>query len=242
MTHTAPIPRSIHYCWFGPSPISPLGRRCIETWPDIMPDYALELWNESRVEWKTPYTTIAYRSGKFAFVADYVRLRALYDHGGIYLDTDVEVLKPFDELLDNQLFIGLQAPDSIGAAVIGAVKGHPFLRLALDRLDAEARSGKLSYQPLPELITGLAAKSAAIAPKLFPEDYFYPYNPHSPMPLRQKPLQSNISEHTFCIHHWEGTWLGGMSLSMMISLRLKDRLRKLAPQRWRGLAPGGASA
>lgn len=240
MTQDNLIPRTICYCWFGRSSITALGQRCIETWREVMPDYALERWDESRLDWDSPYIAIAQRSRKFAFVSDYVRLHALYEHGGIYFDTDIEVLKPFDELLSGELFMGLQTSDSVGVGVIGAVKGHPFLKLALDRLDAEAKSGRLSFQPLPELITELAQTNAAIAPRLLPEEFFYPYNPHSPDPLRRKPLQSNISERTFCIHHWEGSWLGGMSLSMMIGLRLKDRLRRAAPMRWRS-ALGDAS-
>jgi mannosyltransferase OCH1-like enzyme len=242
MTPQDLIPRTIHYCWFGGAPISALGRRCMETWREVMPDYAVEFWDESRLDWNTPYVAIAYRQRKFAFVADYVRLRALYDHGGLYFDTDIEVLKPFDGLLANELLIGLQAPDSIGVGVIGAARGHPFLKLALDRLDEEGRSGRLSFQPLPELITSLARSNPAIAPRAYPEEYFYPYNPHSPTPLRQKPLQSNITERTFCIHHWEGTWLGGMTLAMMIGLRLKDRIRRAGPARWRRIAPPGARA
>jgi mannosyltransferase OCH1-like enzyme len=239
---TAPlIPRTIHYCWFGASPLSPLGRRCIETWREVMPDYALEYWDEKRLPQDAAYPHIAYRQQRFAFVADYVRLRALYDHGGLYFDTDIEALKSFDPLLDTPLFFGLQLPDSIGAGVIGAVKGHPFLKLALDRLDAEARSGRLSFQPLPELVTALARKAAA-GPTLFPEDYFYPYNPHSPSPLRQKPLQCNISERTFCIHHWEGTWLGGMSLGMMIGLRVKHRVRRAGAAFRRLLSSGAMEA
>jgi mannosyltransferase OCH1-like enzyme len=227
------IPRTIHYCWFGRSPLSDLGQHCVETWRKIMPDYVLERWDESRLDLDKPYLAIAYRARKYAFVADYVRLQALYENGGLYFDTDIEVLKPFDELLGCELFMGLQTPDSVGAGVIGAIKGHPFLKLALDRLDAEAESGKLSYQPLPELVTALARMNRAIAPTLLAEEAFYPYNPHSPDPLRQKPLQSHITERTLCIHQWEGTWLGGMSLGMMISLRVKDRLRRANPKHWR---------
>jgi mannosyltransferase OCH1-like enzyme len=238
MTPQPLIPRIIHYCWFGPSPISPLGRRCMETWRETMPDYAVELWDEKRLPKDAAYPNIAYRQQKFAFVADYVRLKALYDYGGLYFDTDIEALKSFDPLLQTPLFLGLQAPDSIGVGVVGAVKGHPFLKLTLDRLDAEAASGRLSFQPLPELVTALA-RNAEAGPTLFPEDYFYPYNPHSPIPLRQKPLQSNISEQTFCIHHWEGTWLGGMSLGMMIGLRVKHRLQRTRTS-LRRLLPSGA--
>ena len=236
MTPNTAIPRTIHYCWFGGGRISALGRRCMETWREQMPDYALEFWDESRLNWDSRYIKIALRKRKYAFVADYVRLRALYDYGGLYFDTDIEVVQPFDELLNNELIFGLQTPDSIGVGAIGAAKGHPFLKLALDRLDAEAMAGTPSFQPLPELITQLARANPSIAPRAYPEEYFYPYNPHSPVPLRQKPLQSNMSERTFCIHHWEGTWLGGMTLSMMIGLRLKDRIRRMGPARWRRLS------
>jgi mannosyltransferase OCH1-like enzyme len=213
----------------------------METWREVMPGYAIERWDESRLPRDAAYPNIAYRERRFAFVADYVRLRALYDHGGLYFDTDIEALLPFDPLLDVPLFLGLQAPDSIGVGVIGAVKGHPFLKLALDRLDAEASAGRPRFQPLPELVTALA-RTAAPGPTVFPEDYFYPYNPHSPSPLRQKPLQSNMSERTFCIHHWEGTWLGGMSLSMMIGLRVKHRLQRAGAACRRLLAPGAIEA
>lgn len=233
------IPKTIHYCWFGGSALSELGQRCIQTWRDLMPDYALEAWDESRLDMTIPYVSIAYRMRKFAFVADYVRLRALYDHGGIYFDTDIEAIKRFDDLLDNQLFFGLQAPNSIGVGVMGAVKGHPFLKLILDKLDEEARSGRPSFHPLPDLVSELAQSKSADPGVVFPEEYFYPYNPYSPVPLQQKPLQSNMSERTFCIHHWEGTWLGGMSLRTMIEQRLKDVIRRAQPPWLRRPALGG---
>jgi mannosyltransferase OCH1-like enzyme len=229
MRSGAQIPRVIHYCWFGGGPISALGRRCMETWREVMPDYAVQLWDESRLNWDSPYIKISLRKRKYAFVADYVRLQVLYDQGGLYFDTDIEAVKRFDELLGDGLIFGLQTPDSIGVGAIGATKGHPFLKLALDRLDAEAMYGTPSFQPLPELITDLARENPSIAPRAYPEEYFYPYNPHSPLPLRQKPLQSNMSERTFCIHHWEGTWLGGMSLSMLLGLKLKNWIRKFTP-------------
>jgi mannosyltransferase OCH1-like enzyme len=235
MTQDKNIPRTIHYCWYGNSPLSELGERCMETWREAMPDFLIEKWDESRLDRGIRYVDLAYRARKFAFVADYVRLLTLHEYGGLYFDTDIEVIKTFDELLDCPLFFGLQAPGSIGVGVIGAVKGNPFLRLILDKLDEEARRGALTYEPLPELVTTLARANGSVAPRLFPEEYFYPYNPYSPVALRRKPLQSNMSERTFCIHHWEGTWLGEASLGMMIAIRCRAAIRKANPARWWGL-------
>jgi len=128
MAQAERIPRTIHYCWFGKTPMSELGERCVATWRAELPDYLIEKWDETRLDRSIPYVDIAYRAGKFAFVADYVRLMALYEHGGLYFDTDIEVIRSFDGLLDHRLFMGLQAPRSIGVGVIGSVKGHPFLR------------------------------------------------------------------------------------------------------------------
>ncbi len=207
--------------------MSELSRNCMRTWREVLPGYSITIWDETTLDRAISYVDQAYRSRQYAFVADYVRLSVLYHQGGIYLDTDVEVLKSFDELLHNQLFFGLQAPGSVGAGVIGSVKGHPFLKLALDKLDAEARAGELTFQPLPELLTALVRSSSGEKPVLLPEDCFYPYNPYSPLPLRQKPLQSNMSDSTVCIHHWEGTWLGTMSLRSMVKSRMTELLRKV---------------
>ena len=232
-TSAARIPKLIHYCWFGPSPISELGQRCIETWREHMPDFSIQKWDEERLDRSNRYIDLAYRAGRFAFVADYVRFQTLYDHGGVYLDTDMEVLRSFEPLLTEALFLGLQAPQSVGVGVIGATKGHPFLRRVLDALDDEARRGRLSFAPVPDLVTQLlelGRRDESVA--IFPETYFYPYNPYSPVPLRRKPLQVNLSPATFCIHHWEGTWLGEASLKMLLSIRVRGLLRKANPQRW----------
>lgn len=227
-SHAPAIPRRLHYCWYGGKALTELGQRCTATWREVIPDYAVIRWDEQQPATDHPYVAAAYRQGQYAFVADYMRLLRLWEQGGIYLDTDVEVLRRFDDLLRYPLFFGLQAPGNIGCAVIGAMAGHTFLRRALDELDAEARSGQISFQPLPEMITRLVHElPEGERPVVFPEEYFYPYNPYSPVPLQRKPLQSHISEHTYCIHHWEGAWLGDMSLRMMVDLRVREAVRRI---------------
>ena len=101
------IPKTIHYCWFGRAPMPDLAHRCIESWHKFMPNYEYKLWNEDNFDINcNKYVKEAYEAEKYAFVTDFVRLYALYSEGGIYMDTDVEVLKPYDNLLHLSGFIG----------------------------------------------------------------------------------------------------------------------------------------
>jgi len=221
------IPKVLHYCWFGQSPLSELGQRCLRTWQEVMPDYAIVRWDEEKLSADSPYVTAAYQQRKFVFVADYMRLWALYNEGGIYLDTDVEAVKPFDALLGTSFFLGRQSPSSVGVGVIGATKGHPFLKRVMDRLDAEAKSGRISFLPLPDLVDDLLRSAAIQDITILPEECFYPYNPYSPELIRRKPLLSNMSARTFCVHHWEGSWLGDMSLKVLLQLRIRHAINRM---------------
>lgn len=103
------IPKIIHYCWFGRGEMSQLAKDCIASWHEHMPDYEYKLWNEDNVDINSvPYAKEAYETGVYAFVSDYVRLWALCNEGGLYLDTDVKVFKPFDELLKYKAFAGFE--------------------------------------------------------------------------------------------------------------------------------------
>ena len=104
------IPKIIHYCWFGRKALPQDVQNYIQTWKQHMPDWEIYEWNEDNFDIATAptYAQQAYQVGKYAFVSDYVRLWALERLGGVYFDTDVEVLKPFDDLLDNIAFVGLE--------------------------------------------------------------------------------------------------------------------------------------
>lgn len=115
------IPKIIHYCWFGGGPISPESRKCIESWKKYCPDYKIIEWNEQNFEIsQNRYAQQAYEAKKYAFVSDYVRLAVLYRYGGIYLDTDVELVRPLDELLEHKGFIGMEhsAPSPYGRTLL----------------------------------------------------------------------------------------------------------------------------
>lgn len=117
------VPKIIHYCWFGPKEIPEMEQKCIASWKKVLPDYKIMFWNEQNFDVNSvPYVREAYEKGKYAFVSDYVRMYALYNYGGVYFDTDVEVLKPLDKFLEDKAFIGFENRTMIGTGIIGAEK------------------------------------------------------------------------------------------------------------------------
>lgn len=103
------IPKIIHYCWFGHSPLPPLAKECITSWKKYMPEYEIKEWNESNFDVNMiPYTSEAYKAKKYAFVSDYARFWILYNYGGVYFDTDVELIKPINNILEKGAYMGFE--------------------------------------------------------------------------------------------------------------------------------------
>ena len=93
------IPKFVHYCWFGRGELTPLAKKCIASWRLFFPGYEIKEWNEDNFDVNIiPYTADAYKAGKYAFVSDYARFWVLYHFGGVYFDTDVEVIRPMDDV------------------------------------------------------------------------------------------------------------------------------------------------
>ncbi|HDR7959573.1 TPA: mannosyltransferase [Bacillus wiedmannii] len=129
---TTSIPKIIHYCWFGGKEKPDHIKKYMKTW-DGLKDYKIVEWNEKTFDIdNNKFVKDAYEGGKWAFVSDYVRLKVLYEHGGIYLDTDVELSKNFNDILNNDMFLGFIYDCSIGTAVIGAKPKHPLIKELLD--------------------------------------------------------------------------------------------------------------
>ena len=104
------IPKIIHYCWLGGKPLTPLAQKCVESWQRVMPDYEIKRWDESNYDFhKNKFMANAYKQKMWGFVSDYARLDIIYNYGGIYFDTDVEALKPFDEFLKYSAFCGFES-------------------------------------------------------------------------------------------------------------------------------------
>lgn len=131
------IPKVIHYCWFSGEKPNRFIRNCVKTWQKAMPDYKIKLWDHNTFDFdKVKFVKGAFKARKWAFVADYVRLYALYTEGGIYLDSDVKVFKRFDDFLHNSFFIGTEplgdGSVELESAIMGSEPGHPFIKDCLD--------------------------------------------------------------------------------------------------------------
>jgi len=120
------IPKVIHYCWFGRNPLPSLAIKCIESWRKYLPDYEIKEWNEDNFDVNIiPYTQEAYQVGKYAFVSDYARFWILYKYGGLYFDTDVEVIKPMDDIIARGPFMGCEKDVSDTSVASVAPPGPP---------------------------------------------------------------------------------------------------------------------
>ncbi len=205
------IPPVIHYCWFGRGRQSELLQRCMASWQQVMPDFQVKEWNETNSPLANRYTRAAYRQKLWSRLSNYVRMYALYTEGGIYLDTDVEVLKSFTPLLRHECFVGFQQEqehtDWVNGAILGAQSGQHFLRRCMEQTVARFETeGEFSLGP--RIITAVLKDMGLRAYGLqeiagvtvYPAEYFYPY------PWFGQFSPDCIVEQTYCVHHWAGSW------------------------------------
>lgn len=212
------IPKIIHYCWLSNDPIPEKQQRCMDSWRKHMPDYTIVRWDLNRFPLeKNLWVKQAFERKMFAFAADYIRLYALESEGGIYLDSDVEVIKPFDDLLQFPYFICKEnSPQGIEAAIIGAKAHTPWIKKCLEyykeRTFVDETTGKEQTTVLPVIIQGCIENSFELKYinnvaeydkahniiNIFPSDYF------SPKSIATKKV--SITQNTYCIHHFAGTW------------------------------------
>ncbi len=169
------IPKIIHYAWFGPKDIPDDMVRLIDSWRRVLPDYEFKLWNETNFDVSaTAFTREAYATGNYVFVADLVRPAVLYKYGGIYLDTDIELLKSFDPYLADKAFLGYET-DAIGLGVVGASPGAPWLKPCVDYYENRHFInvfGKAVRTPSPKILTPKIAPYIGADVKVYPIDRF----------------------------------------------------------------------
>ena len=200
------IPKIIHYCWFGKAEQNTLIKKCIASWRTILPDYKIMLWNEENIDFDIPFLTDMKKNKNWAFLSDYIRMKVIYDHGGIYLDTDIEVIKSFNPLLNEKCFLGFESKNRLNTAVLGAENGHQFLQLCMEIIEKRHRTRK-HYLIAPE-VANLAYSTIPDkkSVKTHPEEFFYPYNPYDTNRDSSILMHQDITENTYAIHHWNKAW------------------------------------
>lgn len=205
------VPKIIHYCWFGKGKKPASFYAYLETWKEHLPDYEIKEWNEDNFDVTCcKYVEQAYIAKKYAFVSDYARIYALNKEGGIYFDTDVEVKKSFDDLLDNQFFIGYESKDKLGTSVIGSEKDFWLLQSVLESYEGNRflrEDGSMNLMTNTALLSRIFRENGieldnttkrenGIA--IYEYTYFSPYSS-----LTNKMVKS---ENTYSIHRFSGSW------------------------------------
>lgn len=224
------IPKIIHYCWFGDAGMSMLHQRCIESWKKHCPDYELRLWNEHNSDIDNDYCREAIAQRKWAFVSDWVRFDALHKHGGIYLDTDLELIRPLDDLLGHrECVMCWESERSIGAAALFCHPGDAVMALSRDLILQNLVAQK-RFTTSPLILrhaVGLAGEGRSL---VLPRAAFYPFNPYE----RDNPrnagqlMFSDLSDATFGIHHYRlgASWGDGLGRRALNKALKKLRIER----------------
>lgn len=230
------IPKIIHYCWFGGKPLPELAQRCIASWRKFLPDYEIKEWNEQNFDaYQSTYSAEAYRLKQFAHVSDYARFWILYNYGGIYFDTDVEVIRPLDDILAKGIFIGFECQEGTSydnpngninpGLGVGVYKGHPFFAQVLDYYEHihfirwnGMNTGNVTHHTTrfldygnKEILDGGIVKVSGLL--VYPEEYFCPINCYTHEKL--------ITGNTRTIHHYMASWVKKVTHLQNLFWRMK---------------------
>lgn len=207
------IPKIIHYCWFGGKEKPKKVKQCIESWHKYLDGYEFMEWNEKNFDVNCNcYVAQAYKEKKYAYVSDYARIKALYEYGGIYMDTDVEVLKSYDDILNNNCILGFEEENYIATSFMAVTPNHKLIKEFIDRyenLQFYNESGDLDLTTNVQRLTSILENKGLVRNGLYqviendiniyPQEYFSPYDYGNCI--------YNNTENTYCIHHFIVSWL-----------------------------------
>ena len=228
------IPKIIHYCWFGRNPLPESAIKCINSWRTFFPDYEIKEWNEDNFDVNIiPYTKEAYEARKYAFVSDYARFWILYKYGGLYFDTDVEVIKPLDDIIERGSFMGMELIDKNGFPKVNPglglrmPEGHIVLKSLLEnysKLQFMGESGELNLKTIVDY-TSEVLRNYGLTPNesiqevsgvwIYPADYFNP--------LDNLTGKLKLTDNTRSIHWYMNSWSDSTAFRQWIS-RMSHRL------------------
>lgn len=209
------IPKIIHYCWLnklGKKEYPLIVKECIDTWKEVLPDYEIIEWNQNNFDLNIcPFIKEAYEVSKYAFVADYIRLYVLYNYGGIYLDTDVKVLKSFNDLLNNKAFICFEGEDAIASSTIGTEKNNYLIKYLLEYYNNRYfinSDGSFNMIANTSIFADLLKREGFLINNKFQKNQYitiYPREYFSPM--NSITGEVNITKNTYAVHLFNGSWI-----------------------------------
>ena len=227
------IPKIIHYCWFGQNPLPPLAIKCIKSWKTHFPDYEIKEWNENNFDVNIiPYTKEAYEAKKYAFVSDYARFWILYNYGGIYFDTDVEVIRPMKDIIDKGSFMGSET--EVANCNPGLGLGCPpkselikeLLNLYSTLSFVAKTDNSYNLKTIVEYTTEILVNHGLKRFNeiqyiegfyIYPNDYFNPVNLIT--------MRLRITDNTRTIHHFAKSWI-----EPSLKMRVKKVIRGFIPE------------
>ncbi len=223
------IPKKIHYCWFGGNAKPDSVQKCINSWKRFCPDYEIIEWNESNFDIHCmPFVEQAIESKKYAFASDVARLMVVYENGGLYFDTDVEVVRNFDDLLENKAFLGFENNEYVASGLgFGSEADVEFFKRHIDAYRNEVfikEDGSFNMLGCPRVATKLLVEMGLVQNgqeqlvdgiKIFPTDYFNPYDSITG--------KLNKTSNTYSIHWYDASWSENSPLKRKLS-RLIHRI------------------
>lgn len=228
------IPKKIHYCWFGGNPLPELAKKCIESWKKYCPEYEIIEWNETNFNVsECRYAQEAFKAKKWAFVSDYARLKVLVEYGGIYMDTDVEVLRSLDRFLEHQAFSGFENADAVPTGIMACEKGFKLFSELLNEYHDRSfikEDGSMDMSTNVEAITKTCLSKGLELNNTFQiVDGFalYPKNVFCPKNYENGLIE--LTDDTYTIHHFSGSWLSGRKVFWRnLSYRI---IKKMGPEK-----------
>ena len=240
------IPKVIHYCWFGKGKMPPLAEKCIKSWKKYCPDYEIICWNEENFDvTENRYMREAYEARKWAFVSDYARLKIVYEHGGIYLDTDVELIKPLDPLIEDVGFMGFDEKGIIATGLGFAAEPENeiignFLR-DYDDIPFILEDGSFDLTPCPDRNTATLkclGMDTSVTDQVFMGIRFLPDEYLCPMDYYTG--KKTITKNTYSIHHYSASWTSPVTkrttrIKRIIGVKLYDKLYGKFLHKFKGL-------
>ena len=220
------VPKVIYYCWFGKGEMPKSAKKCIKSWKKHCPDYKIVCINEDNFDIRqNKYASEAYDAKKWAFVSDYVRLKMLYDEGGIYMDTDVEIIKPLDSLIENGGYMGFDDNGAISTGVgFACEKGNEIIGAILrdyDDISFVLPDGSYDLTPCPYRNTEVLIKMGMdldnkdqvfMGVRMLPREYLCPMDYTSGKKV--------ITENTYSIHHFSASWISSTAKRTLVLKRI----------------------